>query len=34
MNQDINLTDYDEDDYELVTDKLELSDYSELDEEF
>ncbi len=33
MNQDINLTDYDEDDYELVTDKLELSDYYELDEE-
>jgi hypothetical protein len=34
MNQDINLTDYDEDDYELVTDQIELSDYYELGEEF
>lgn len=33
MNQDINLTDYDEDDYELVMDRIELSDYYELDEE-
>lgn len=33
MNQDINLTDYDEDDYELVMDQIELSDYYELDEE-
>ncbi len=33
MNQNINLTDYDEDDYELVVDEIQLSDYYELDEE-
>ena len=33
MNQDIELRDYDEDDYELLTHDLEESDYYELDED-
>lgn len=33
MEEDILLSDYDENDYELVTDQLELSDYYQLDEE-
>ena len=33
MSQDIKLIDYDEYDYELVVEEIELSDYYELDEE-
>lgn len=34
MNEDLVLPNYDEDDYELVTDQIELSDYYQIDEEF